>query len=144
MSKFKIIALVGLITLAFGIDNAVAGQSSEGISYPEKLAHVMSYIAKLKEGQPDVVKAFFDLHHASIKPGILDTKVKELISLALAVVQRCDGCIASHASGALKAGATDAEIMEALSVSILMGGGPALVYAAHALEAMEQFKKIEK
>ena len=143
----KIIALTGVIILAFGmaaIDNAVAGQSSGDISYPEKLAQVMSYIPKLQKAQPDVVKAFFELHHAAVKPGTLDTKVKELISLAISVVRQCDACIAAHTSGALKAGATDAEIMEALSVSILMGGGPAIVYATHAVEAMEQFKKTEK
>ena len=122
----------------------VAGQSSGNISYPEKLAHVMSYIAKLQKGQPDAVKAFFELHHAAVKPGTLDTKVKELIAVAIAVAVRCDECIAAHTSAALKAGATDAEIMEALSVSILMGGGPAVVYAAHVVEAMEQFKKAEK
>jgi len=143
----KIMALTALITLVFGmtvIDNAVAGQSSGDISYPEKIAHVMSYIAKLQKAQPDVVKAFFELHHAAVKPGTLDTKVKELISLAISVVTHCDACIAAHTSGALNAGATDAEIMEALSVSILMGGGPAIAYATHAVEAMEQFKKTEK
>jgi len=137
-----------LITLVFGVSATptavVAGQSSGGVSYPEKLAHVMSYIAKLQKGQPDAVKAFFELHHAAVKPGTLDTKVKELIAVAIAVAVRCDECIASHTGGALKAGATDAEIMEALSVSILMGGGPAIVYAAHVVEAMEQFKKAEK
>lgn len=148
MCKSKIIALIGLITLAFGVSATptavVAGQSSGGVSYPEKFANVMSYIAKLEKGQPDTVKAFFDLHNAAVKPGTLDTKVKELITLAIAVAVRCDECIAAHTNAALKAGATDAEIMETLSVSILMGGGPGIAYATHALEAMEQFKKVEK
>ena len=148
MCKYKIIALIGLMSFALGVTvmpTAVgAGQSSGEISYPEKLAHVRSYIAKLEKGQPETVKAFYELHHASVKPGALDTKVKELIGLAIGVVVRCEPCIAAHTGGALKAGATDEEIMEALSVSILMGGGPAIAYAAHAVEAMEQFKKTEK
>ena len=114
------------------------------ISYPEKLAHFKTYLGELKKGQPEVINAFYELHHASVKPGALDTKVKELIGLAIAVAVRCDPCIAAHTNSALKAGATAAEIMETLSVSILMGGGPAVAYATHAMEAMEQFKKTEK
>jgi len=148
MDKTKIIALTALITLVFAVSatptNSCCVRSSRGISYPEKLAHVRSCIAQLEKGQPDAVKAFYELHHAAIEPGTLDTKVKELIALAISVAVRCDDCIAAHTSAALKAGATDAEIMETLSVSILMGGGPALAYAAHAVEAMEQFKKAEK
>ncbi len=148
MSKSQIIALTALITLVFGVSATptavVAEQSSGDISYPEKLAHVRSYIAQLQKGQPEAVKAFYELHHASVKPGALDTKVKELIALAISVAVRCEDCIAAHTSAALKAGATDAEIMEILSVSLLMGGGPALAYAAHVVEAMEEFKKAEK
>jgi AhpD family alkylhydroperoxidase len=148
MATCKTMGLIALISLALGVTATptavMAGQSSGDISYPEKLAHVRSYIAKLQKGQPEAVKAFYELHHAAVKPGALDTKVKELIGLAIAVVVRCEPCIAAHTGGALKAGATEAEIMEALSVSIVMGGGPAIGYAAHAVEAMEQFKETGK
>jgi alkylhydroperoxidase/carboxymuconolactone decarboxylase family protein YurZ len=36
--------------------------------------------------------------------------------------------------------ATRTEILEMLSVAIYMGGGPSLMYAAHALKAFEELK----
>jgi AhpD family alkylhydroperoxidase len=67
--------------------------------------------------------------------GALGRKEKELIALAIAVVKRCDGCIASHARSAARLGATRHEVAEALGVALLMDGGPATVYGPRAWEA---------
>ena len=74
---------------------------------------------------------------------MLDTRAKELIALALSVVQGCDGCIASHARGAVRAGATTQEAAEAIGVAILMGGGPATVHGPRALSAVQEFADAE-
>jgi AhpD family alkylhydroperoxidase len=79
----------------------------------------------LRKAIPDVYKGFGELHHAAFTEGALDTRTKELIAFAIGVSQRCDGCIASHARGAVKAGATKQEAAEAIGVSYLMNGGPA-------------------
>jgi alkylhydroperoxidase/carboxymuconolactone decarboxylase family protein YurZ len=55
-------------------------------------------------------------------------------------VAGCDGCIAFHTHDALRAGATPQEVLEALGIAVLMGGGPAAVYGWQALEALEQFQ----
>jgi AhpD family alkylhydroperoxidase len=89
------------------------------------------------------MQAFTALHRATTSPGALDAKTKELIALAVGVAVHCDGCIAFHTHDALKAGATEAEIMETLGVAVLMGGGPALMYATHVLEAVQQFQAAE-
>jgi AhpD family alkylhydroperoxidase len=88
---------------------------------------------------PDVMKAFAQLHAAALAPGALDAKTKELIALAIAVSKQCDGCIASHARGAAKAGASEAEVAETLGVAVLMNGGPATVYGPRALDAFKDF-----
>ena len=85
------------------------------------------------------MKAFWGLHTAALSPGALDTKTKELIALAISVSARCDDCIAHHINDALKAGATKEEITDTLGVAVLMGGGTSVVYATHAIEALEQF-----
>ena len=90
------------------------------------------------------MQAFGALHEASCAPGALDTKTKELIALAIAVAARCDGCIAFHTHDVLNAGASREEIAEALSVAVLMGGGPSLMYATHVVEAIEQFSNTDK
>ena len=92
----------------------------------------------LHDAEPAVMDGFGALHTAAVAEGVLSTKTKELIALALGVHARCDGCIAFHVSAALRAGASRAEITEALGVAILMGGGPASVYAGEALAATEE------
>ena len=88
---------------------------------------------------PDVYKGFADLHSAALAPGALDTRTKELMALAIGVSQRCDGCIASHARGAVKAGATKEEAAETIGVLFLMEGGPATVYGPRAYAAFCEY-----
>lgn len=85
------------------------------------------------------MKAFWQVRKAAVSSGALDTKTKELIALALSVSARCDDCIAHHIYDALEAGATREEITDALGVAVLMGGGTSVVYASHAIEALDQF-----
>ena len=94
---------------------------------------------ELRHAIPDVYKGFGEFHHAAFAPGALDAKTKELIALAIGVIERCDGCIASHAEGAARAGATRQEAAEAIGVSMLMNGGPATIYGPRAYAAFCEF-----
>ncbi|MEO7369948.1 MAG: carboxymuconolactone decarboxylase family protein [Ilumatobacteraceae bacterium] len=94
---------------------------------------------ELRHAIPDAYKAFSELHHASFAAGALDVKTKELIALAIGVIERCDGCVASHAEGAARAGATRQEAAEAIGVTFLMGGGPATIYGPRAYAAFCEF-----
>lgn len=99
-------------------------------------------VGKLSEAIPDVLTGFRSMMKAaSDVDGAITVKTKELIALAIAVTVRCDGCIASHVRAVIKAGATRAEVAEAIGVAILMGGGPSMVYGAQALEAYDQFSE---
>lgn len=93
----------------------------------------------LRQQIPGVYRGFAEMSSAALTPGALDTKVKELIALAIGVVHGCDGCIASHAQGAARAGASKEEAAEAVGVSILMNGGPATIYGARAYNAFCEF-----
>lgn len=93
----------------------------------------------LRQMIPDVYKGFGELSRASLGAGALDTKIKELIAMTIGVVHGCDGCIASHARGAARAGATKQEAAEAIGVSIMMHGGPATIYGARAYTAFCEF-----
>ena len=109
-------------------------------AYKHEIDHIKTYTAKIMQAIPETMRAFYALSQSSSTPGALDTKTKELIALAIGVTAHCKGCIAFHTRGALQAGASPAEIMEALSVAIAMGGGPALMYASYAVEAMEELQ----
>ena len=82
-----------------------------------------------------VFEGYGALSSAVLGDGALDAKTKELIALAIAVTKQCDGCMASHARGAARRGATAEEVAEALGVAILMNGGPGTVHAPRAFEA---------
>ncbi len=97
----------------------------------------------LRRAIPDVYAGFRDLHQAALAPGELDTSLKELIAMVLGVVAGCDGCIASHARGAVRAGATKQQAAEAIGVTLLMQGGPATIYGPRAYSAFCEFADAE-
>ena len=77
---------------------------------------------------------------AAMAPGVLSELDKELIALAIGVTSRCDGCIGFHVKALVRLGVTREQLNEMLAVAVYMGGGPALMYAAEALRAYEEFK----
>jgi AhpD family alkylhydroperoxidase len=109
-------------------------------NFPEHYDKLLGLMQKLGKEIPDVMGGFAGLHQAVARDGALDNKTKELISLAIAITVRCNGCIAYHIHDALKSGANRQEIMETIGTAILMGGGPSVVYGTEALEALEQFE----
>ncbi len=103
-----------------------------------------SGLREMRSGAPEVMKAFADIAQAALQKNALDTKTKELIALAISVAVRCDDCIAFHAKAAVDQGATSDEVHETLGMAIYMGAGPSAMYAAHALEAYQQFADAKK
>ncbi|HVX86809.1 MAG TPA: carboxymuconolactone decarboxylase family protein [Phycisphaerae bacterium] len=91
----------------------------------------------VREGLPEVVKAFGGLHQQAMKAGALTAAQKELIALGIALAVRCENCIYAHVRAALNAGATRDEILEAAGVAVLMQGGPTYTYLPRVTEALE-------
>lgn len=110
-----------------------------GKQYKSITAEVSASIAKLRADIPATTRGFSALAMAATQDGALDKKTKELIAMALSVAARCDPCLGFHAEALVKLGCTRAEFEEMLGMCIYMGGGPALMYAAHALDAYEEF-----
>jgi len=109
-------------------------------TYRDKVREMKRHRVDLATAVPEVMKAFAAVSDAASAPGALDGKTKELIALAIAVINRCDECIAVHVQETLAAGATKQEIIEALGVAVMMGGGPAIMYSTHALGALKEFE----
>lgn len=101
---------------------------------------ISEYMAKLRQEAPEVMQGFSQMSQGALKDGVLDKKTKELIALAIGVAARCDGCIGFHTQALARLGATREEVVETLGMTIYMGGGPVLMYAADALRAFEQAK----
>ncbi|MDF1697971.1 MAG: carboxymuconolactone decarboxylase family protein [Saprospiraceae bacterium] len=110
------------------------------MKYQEQYTHVKSVIRKLGGECQDMMEHFSNLHKSSVQEGAIPNKYKELIALGISISIQCNECIVYHLNDAINAGATDEEIMETISVSVMMGGGPALIYATHAYEALQELK----
>jgi AhpD family alkylhydroperoxidase len=104
------------------------------IDYQKQLGGRLGEVAKLS---PDTLKGYQTLSAANSQNSKLGEKTRQLISLAVAVTTKCDGCIVFHSEAALKAGATKEEISEALGVAVAMNAGAALIYATRVLDAVE-------
>lgn len=108
----------------------------------ERLAEAQSDLGGFIEEAPDV-EQFLSFVESTESVGALDPKTKELISLSIGVAVRCEPCILWHADGAIDAGATAEEITEALTVAVVMGGGPALMYASKAYRVQAELREAE-
>ena len=109
-------------------------------NYPEIVRDISANLKALRSDIGDTMQGFSVLAQAATKSQTLDRKTKELIALSIGVATRCDGCIGFHSEALVKLGATRQEVEEALGMAIYMGGGPALMYAADAIGAYDQFK----
>ena len=107
--------------------------------YVEYHKHLEERLAQLGRELPGPLTGFARLHKKAVEEGVLSAKTKELMALAISIAVRCEGCVAYHVHDAVKAGATRPELLETVGVAILMGGGPASMYAAHAMDAIDQF-----
>ena len=91
-------------------------------------------------GEAESLEQFVGYVQGSVAPGALDTKTKELMALAIGCYARCEYCVLWHLDGALEAGATREEVIEALEVATLMGGGPAMTHAIEAYNILEDLE----
>lgn len=106
------------------------------LDWNEYQKQIGATVAELARLSPDTIRGYRTLSEANAKTGKLDEKTRQLISLAVAVITHCDGCIVIHTDAALKAGATREEIAESLGVAVAMNAGTALVYSTRALDAV--------
>ncbi|MCF6314923.1 MAG: carboxymuconolactone decarboxylase family protein [Marinosulfonomonas sp.] len=97
--------------------------------------------AKIREMNkliPETAAGFSTLGKAVKDNGTLDVKTKEFLALAISISERCEPCIGFHVEALIRAGGSRDELADVLGMNIQMGGGPALMYAAKALEAWGQ------
>lgn len=107
------------------------------LDWNEYQKQIGAQLAQFMKLTPDSVRGYQTLSAANAKDSKLGAKVRELISLAVAVTTHCDGCITIHTDNALKAGATREEIAEALGVAMAMNAGATLIYSLRTLDAVD-------
>ncbi|MHB1617795.1 MAG: carboxymuconolactone decarboxylase family protein [Metallibacterium sp.] len=101
--------------------------------YPQASAELARKRRELAPATLDAFKAFSAQVFAD---GALPCKTKQLIAVAVAHVTQCPYCIRGHTEAALKHGASEQEIMEAIWVAAEMRAGGAYAHSALALDTM--------
>ncbi|KPD25192.1 carboxymuconolactone decarboxylase family protein [Pseudomonas paraeruginosa] len=109
-------------------------------NWTEFVPAVKKAFGALGKQHPKMLAAYGALEEASAE-GALDAKTRELISIAVAITTRCDGCIGVHTEAALKAGASIQGDGGGQGLGDFRLAGAAYVYSLRALEAYDQFKK---
>ena len=105
----------------------------EGSMYPQWSLDLQR---ERQELAPEAAAAFKAFNEAVFADGALPAKTKELIAVAVAHVTQCPYCIRGHTRSALRKGATQQELMEAIWVAAEMRAGAAFAHSALALDTM--------
>lgn len=107
----------------------------------EILNELMGGMKEVHQTNRDQMMGFRGFMESVMKPGALDTKTKELISVGIAAYNRCEYCIVMHVYKALEAGATGEEIMEAAMTAVTFGGGASMAYTTTLLkDSIKEFE----
>jgi AhpD family alkylhydroperoxidase len=103
------------------------------------IQNINESLAPFRKSQSEALQGFGQLARAAMAEGAISMKHKELMALAIGITQRCSGCVGFHVKALVKLGCSRQELEEMLAVCVYMGGGPALMYAAEALKAWDEF-----
>jgi AhpD family alkylhydroperoxidase len=87
---------------------------------------------------PETEAAFQSFSQKVFADGALTSKMKQLIAVAVAHATQCPYCIKGHTKAALRHGASEQEIVEAIWVAAEMRAGGAYAHSVLAIEEMEQ------
>src|SRR2546429_4052798 len=93
---------------------------------------------KRKDLAPEIYAAFRTFSQSVFADGALPSKTKQLIAVAVAHVTQCPYCIRGHTELALKKGASEQELMEAIWVAAEMRAGATYAHSILAIDAMHQ------
>ena len=108
------------------------------MSYKAKIDEMRAELRVMSKAIPDAMRGFGAMEKAITEAGVMDKRQKEWIALAMGIAQRCEPCINFHVGALMRAGGTREELADICAVAIQMGGGPAMMYAAHTLAAWDE------
>jgi len=94
---------------------------------------VMSYA-----GMP--IKRFYSLDAQAYREGALPVGTKEMLGLVASLVLRCDDCIKYHILRCHEEGISDEQLVEALTIGLIVGGSIMVPHMRRALDAWDSLK----
>jgi len=107
----------------------------------DKMLGTVPFILRVMARRPEfmIFSALKDFY--ALRPKSLDAKTAELLAIAAAAGAGADKCLKVHMAAALKAGASEDEIMDAVLIAALIGQTKVL---ASALRTFQEFEGRQK
>jgi alkylhydroperoxidase/carboxymuconolactone decarboxylase family protein YurZ len=107
---------------------------------PDRQVSRWAYMAEFDVGY---VEAFNELYRVVHSTRVLPKKYRELI-ISVLLASRLAERLPTHLERALDAGASEAELLEALQLSQMIFGAPSLLFGVDALQAVVKKRKARK
>lgn len=94
------------------------------------------YMRNYKTASPDLLKAYADFSGAVFaeEGREIPKKYRELMAVSVAISMQCPYCIEAHTKAAVKAGASEAEVGEAIWVASAIGAGASYTHGRQAFK----------
>jgi len=87
------------------------------------------------------IKRFFNLDNQVYEDGSLPRKTKELLGLVASLVMRCDDCIEYHLRRCSEEDVSDEELIETLSIGLVVGGSVTIPHLRETFETWYDMKE---
>lgn len=108
----------------------------------EKFQKERAELAELMTEKADMsMKRFLNLDSKVYEDGAIPAKQKEMLGLVASLVLRCDDCINYHLVQCHKAKVTEAEIVEAMDIGLVVGGSITIPHIRRALKSWGELEE---
>lgn len=94
--------------------------------------------ARFRRESGETAGAFLQFWRKTKEESVIPTKYKELMQLAIVLVQHCRPCINLHTQICVSVGCTREEILDTANVALAMGGGPVFEYIGYLMQALDE------
>ncbi len=93
---------------------------------------------RLMQEDQKILKRIFNLDTNAFMEGHLPIKTKELLGLGNSLVLRCDDCVKYHLQTCFELGLSKEEVLEAMGISLLIGGTIVIPHLRRAIEFWDE------
>ena len=98
------------------------------------------YRDQFDQGLP-IMAAYATFRKGVYQDGALSLKIKRLIALACGLQAGCTRCVQGQTKDAIAAGATKEEVLEAVSVAVVMGGTAVSAETWRVVKVLEELAR---
>jgi len=111
-------------------DTAFEGKEQILAYFKRAMGTIPGFVQLLADNKPMLFEGYFKLRSENLKDGLILQKHKELMLVTLNTAERYQTGVEIHAKAAIGCGATNEELLDAMTTAILGGGIPGWIEAS--------------